>query len=225
GDVAVRVRRHENRTMSNSKNIIEGTYFVKRHYFDLFDVKNIEVKWGYSIKEKCDILSQMVATNNQKKIMSTKRLNSAYEKMCAPEYQHKFFVEHTSWSDILVVTEEGRLKRSSKNDDEAGSYILDGDTLTVTWDKWGVEVFTLSENGMYLFEDKNRISAAHKDWKSLLNISGNRICWKTKKDECGTLLKRTDDEVVIKWDKWSVETFRKNPKTKVFECVEQPPHK
>ncbi len=222
-DVAVRVRRHNNRTMSNYKNVLDGTYVVKRRYFDMFDVKNIDVKWDYSIKEKCDILSQMVATNNKKKIMNS-RLNFAYEKMCATKYAHKFFVEHIGWSDILIVFEKGRVKRSQKKD-EVASYVLKDDNLIITWDKWGTETFVLSDDGMYVFEDENRISAAHKEWKSYLNISGNKICWKTKKNECGTVLKRTNDEIVIKWDRWGTETFRKNPKTKVFECVEQPPHK
>ena len=224
GDVVVRVRRHKNRSMSNYKNVLNGTYAVKQRYFDMFGVKNIDTKWGYSIKEKCDILSQMVKTNDKKKIISAKGLNSAYEKMCAPEYEHKFFVEHSGWSDILVVFEKGRVKRVQKKN-EVASYVLKDDTLIITWDKWGTETFVLSDEGIYVFEDENRISAAHKDWKSLLNISGNKICWKTKQEECGTVLKRTDDEIVVKWDKWGTETFRKNPKTKVFECVEQPPRK
>ena len=221
-DVAVRVRHHGNRSMSSYQNIIDGTYTVKRRYFDMFDVKNIEVKWGYSLKEKCDILSQMSEHNAEKKIIDPERLNAVYNKMCAPEYEHKFFVEHPSWGDILAVIGEGRIKRAQK-EEETASYVLEGDKLVISWDKHGKEVFFLSEGGIYVFDDKNKISAAHKEWKSHLKILGNKICRDIKQDECGTLIKRTEDEVVVKWDKWGTETFRRNPKTKVFECVEQPP--
>ncbi len=64
-------------------------------------------------------------------------------------------VVHPKWSGNLVAVENepGRVKRE-KQGDTATIVELTDNSITVSWDKWGVEEFVQGENGKYTLNKK-----------------------------------------------------------------------
>lgn len=58
-------------------------------------------------------------------------------------------IAHPSWSDVLVNdTEPGRVYRKT-NVDYATIIDMTDDSITIEWDRWGVEKFVKDKDGSY----------------------------------------------------------------------------
>lgn len=59
-------------------------------------------------------------------------------------------VQHPSWKDkfVAIPNEPGRMKRES-GEDYATILELTPDSITVSWDRWGIETFKKDSDGIY----------------------------------------------------------------------------
>ena len=74
------------------------------------------------------------------------------EQQSIPSLSEPVAAEHTMWKDrfVPIQGEPGRVKRES-NDDYATILELTPDSITVSWDKWGIEIFKKNEKGVFVF--------------------------------------------------------------------------
>ena len=56
----------------------------------------------------------------------------------------------------------------------------------------------------------------HSHWKDYFVFNKNRVCRHYVSDECGEVLKKTQDVLTIKWDRWGKETFNKQNDVWIF---------
>ncbi len=68
--------------------------------------------------------------------------------------QNEITINHPSWSDTLVPVqnEPGRVKRKDGGD-FATIVELKPNSITISWDNWGIETFEKNENNIYVFKE------------------------------------------------------------------------
>ncbi len=107
---------------------------------------------------------------------------------------------HPAWEETLPI-ENNRFCRNTRNKDCA-NVVFNNDQLIVKWDKWPPETFIRQKDGYYVLS----LYLVHPLWEDTVIVKGNRICRSAKPDDCASI-RSDDDQLTVKWDKWSQETF------------------
>lgn len=78
--------------------------------------------------------------------------NVIEEQQNIPSLSEPITVKHPQWKDQLlpVQGEPGRVKREA-NSDYATILELTPDSITISWDRWGIETFKKNKEGIFVF--------------------------------------------------------------------------
>lgn len=215
------VRFHRTNPAVYYSEMTDKTFKIKRELFErFFPVTKEEIKWTYGAPEKCELLNKMAKANAQKEIVNQQELIKFTENICPKEGQKYVYLKHPNWESFVILEEKERAYRHPGN--IGATFLIEGNVLTMKWDRWPSEKFIKTQEGIYKFMDPKAIKAKHPHWTDeLVFKEAAKIC-RTKAKDCGTVVNKKEDRISIKWDAYGTEEFRLNPKTQTFEYVLRP---
>lgn len=210
-DTVVYIRSHRTNSAEYYSAMHKNSLEIHRQMFSrFFTPTDNELKFSYNELEKCRFLNKMIAANEKKAVVPHTWLTARFEARCPKRYEDAVFLEHLNWSGFLVPTADGRFQRYGtkiKADIE-----LNGDKITVLWDKWQAETFEKSREGWKFIPKGERLKVSHPDWSDELIVDekdDKRVCRRGKMSDCARIRVRTDNRLIIKWDnvQWPIESF------------------
>ncbi len=131
---------------------------------------------------------------------------------------------HPDWIDKIVLLADNRFIRSNR--DAGNIFKISDEMIILKWDDWPAEIFVknkdgawqwgdLAEKKQYVYgsdgETLELILVEHPEWFAQITLLANNRFMRDN-GEGGSVLKKTDKKIILKWDDWGIETFVKNEK-------------
>lgn len=170
-----------------------------------------EVKFSYTLKEKCRLLSKMKTHYPSDFQVPRAYFEKRFNEQCPTDFENALFLTHTNWSDFIILSKDNTVTRFQNN--HTGKVVKNDKRLTVSWQNGPTESFYLQEDGSYRFyPDGEILKFEHPSWKDdLVILEGTQeICRTSVNAECGTVEKTDKNNLIIHWENWPEEKFYRN---------------
>lgn len=219
-EAVIFVRFHGTNSPEYYSKMATNSNLIKQELINrFFEINPVDLKWGYSQPEKCQIITKATEENKKKNIVPQEEIRSFKNQICPPKDKKNVYVQHPHWDSFIVFENNKDFKRLSTQ--EIGKYFFDGEnTLILKWNVQLYEVFIKEMSEKYIYQEIPSAQITHPYWKdSVLLLKNKRICRLAQQD-CGSFNLNTQQNILeIKWDKYDFEKFIKNTKTGIFEYV------
>ena len=222
-DLLVYVRSHSTNASTYYKAMHDNSLEIHRKMMSHFFVPTEEdLKFSYSVPEKCLFLSQMLKANLKNPQIPHIYLEDRFNAQCPINYKDSFYLTHQYWSDFLVPQKNNRWKRHAT--DDTATITVEKDKIIVLWDKWAAETFYLQKDKSYQYMPSgSKEQFKHIYWQDDIIIPSDlnqKTCRFSNPKDWASVHKIDKDTIIITWDKseWGSEKFRKN-KEGVWEFV------
>lgn len=214
----VLARKHSSNADVYYSEMIENS---KKIHSDLirrfFKPSENEIKWSYTLKEKCMILKKAVFHNNEKKVMSQIEIEEYYKSTCPPDLDKSIFLKHPYWEDFLYpINDNGQYTRWIVN--VPARIQRQNDKLIVIWDGYPKETFILGNLNEYIYFSNDGIRLKHPNWIDYISFLPNNEFCRISVPDCGKALKRSSQEITIQWKNtnYPIERYVLNHKTGLY---------
>ena len=229
-DVLVYRRFHHTNSEKYYNAMIDNSLEIHKKMFSRFFIPTPEeIKFEYSIPEKCNLLKKIMTVNSQKPKMPQIYLENRYKAYCPADLENAYYLKHTinGWDGYLEKTSSERIVRISTGD--VGKLVQkENDIIQIVWDKWPSEYFAKGENGVYYYmpdpEKTKTFQLKHINWADqfAIHMDYKEGCRMGARHECAKIKFVKDDILWIDWadSRWVSEEFKKN-KNGEFEFVRE----
>jgi len=225
-DVLVYIRQHSSNSPEYYQKMIAHSINIHKKMFSrFFTPTETELKFEYTIREKCQILQKIMASNLKNPKMPQIYLENKYQEICPLNLENAFYLVHrlNQWEGYLEQLDENIWKRT-KTKDEGKLVKIGNDKIEVHWIGYPKESFVRQSDGTWEFiVEGEKIALKHMNWSDDFIIGfNNRGCRVNIKKECAKIKKISDDILWIDWmtETWANEEFKKNTNG-VFEFVRE----
>ncbi len=225
-DTLVFVRSHSSNSQTYYNAMTTNSIKIHQNMISRFFVpqKN-ELKFEYSLMEKCHILYKIKNSNSKNPQIPQVYIDNRYETICPFDLENTYYLINPlyRWEDFLEQIGPNLWKR--KNSPDTGKIVKVGeDKIDVFWTKYPKETFFRLENGIWTFVPEGRtIKLKHPYWSADFIISDTHSygCRTDVKTECAHVQTLSDGSLELKWinPAWDVEIFKKIDET-TYELTE-----
>lgn len=215
-DVLVFRRDHYTNSESYYQEMIDNSLEIKKRMISrFFWPKEDEIKFDYTVPEKCRILKKMIVSNRKIPQMQQSYLEDRYDDMCPYSLDNTYYL---NWNGA-----EGFLVEKSKGE---GLYLptkkiikiikKTTDTLELERDIGLIETFKHHEGDVWVYQpDGKEIHLKHKNWQAsfVFNKKETAGCRKDVISECARVKRISDDVIWVDWTgPWESEEFKESEK-------------
>ncbi len=189
----------------------ENSRNLHREAFSMFFYpEESEIQFGYSVFEKCPILSKMLASNKKRHVIDQSYLEKYYENICPSGKGETIKLVHPNWESYLEKTGENQWHRL-ETDIFANVVKKGNNKITVEWVNFPPENFVFNPTkDVYTYMPHDRkIELIHPYWKDTFWLDEHlSIGCREGSLDCGEYIFSNDNkDLLIKWRGWPPEEF------------------
>ena len=217
-DALAFIRFHNSNNTNYYDAMVSNSMEIHKKALSLFfKPQEEDIKFSYTVFEKCDLLKKMMAGNKEKQVIPQKYLQKYYNHIC-PAGKDFYMLVHPNWDAYLEKEKNDRYRqletqnyaKVTEVETENGSH-----TITVFWEIYPAEKFIKrpgNDAKYYYLPDDQKLQVNHTFWTDhiLLNIA-NKIACREAVYDCGEyVLSDDENQLIIKWKNYPAEEFIKD---------------
>lgn len=224
-DVLVYIRSHNTNSPKYYDAMHQNSLDIHEKFFSLFFTPSSdELKFEYSIKEKCTLLHKMKEANLKKARIPQVYLENRYKELCPVDLANAYYLVNglNGWEGFIEKKDENTWVRIATND--TGRLVKIGeDKIEMHWNGYPMEAFVKQNGDWQYVLSGEEISLKHKNWSDgFIVVNGNKGCRVNVKTECAKIKKNDDNTIWVDWKNtaWASEEFKKNAQG-VYEFIRE----
>ena len=214
-DILVYVRPHFSNAKEYYDKMYDASMLIHQKLLSRFFTPDAnDLKFKYSLVEKCSLLDKMRKANHWDSKVLQKDIETRYTDLCPLNLSNALFLIHPNWSDFIEFFDNNRMKRHLSKD--TGTLTRNGDKITIKWDDWGQETFKKQSDQAYHYlpPDTEILHFQHPYWQDqlALNIKTQKVCRIEVPTDCGTIVPISESTIYLHWDNptYPTEEFQKD---------------
>ena len=166
-----------------------------------------DVKFSYTLDEKCTILNKVLEGNKTTKILKEEEILNYKKDYCPTDIDESYFIKEGNKQDYIVKKGDSYFKWLSK---EPVGFNKKEDVLTITENGKKTLYKKHPQKAGYYFFTPNNLKLKHAGWEDFLlqkDTNNNHFC-RFETEECATITKK-ENTLILKWDNpyYKNETF------------------